>query len=57
MGLGLGTVIMVYGVYRMVQPFLREAREQGREKETHPPPIKTEMSISAMTKKGKEGKS
>jgi hypothetical protein len=26
-GLGVGTVIMVYGVYRMVRPFLQEARE------------------------------
>ena len=56
-GLGLGTVIMVYGVYRMVRPFLEEAREEGREKETHPPAVKTEMSISIRTKKGKEGKS
>jgi len=29
-GLGVGTLIMVYGVYRMVRPFLQEAkREQG----------------------------
>jgi len=27
-GLGVGTVIMIYGVYRMVRPFLQEAREE-----------------------------
>jgi zinc transporter ZupT len=27
-GLGFGTVIMIYGVYRMVQPYLKEAREE-----------------------------
>lgn len=30
-GLGVGTVIMVYGVYRMVRPFLRETEEKGKE--------------------------
>jgi len=25
-GLGIGTVIMVYGVYQMVRPFLKEAK-------------------------------
>jgi hypothetical protein len=31
-GLGIGTVIMVYGVYQMVRPFLKEAKmtEKGR---------------------------
>jgi hypothetical protein len=30
-GLGIGTIIMVYGVYQMVRPFLKEAatREKG----------------------------
>lgn len=27
-GLGIGTVIMIYGVYRMVKPFLDEAKEK-----------------------------
>lgn len=42
-GLGVGTVVMVYGVYRMVMPFWREAREvkekgqSGREKEEKEP--------------------
>jgi hypothetical protein len=30
-GLGVGTVVMVYGVYRMVQPFLRETEKEGKE--------------------------
>jgi zinc transporter ZupT len=42
-GLGVGTVVMVYGVYRMVLPFWREARElkekgqSGRGKEDKEP--------------------
>jgi len=27
-GLGLGTIIMIYGVYRMVRPFLKEAEKE-----------------------------
>ena len=27
-GLGVGTVIMVYGVYRMVRPFLPETKQE-----------------------------
>jgi len=27
-GLGLGTVVMVYGVYRMVKPFMEEAKKE-----------------------------
>ena len=29
-GLGIGTVIMVYGVYQMVRPFLKEAGTKGK---------------------------
>jgi hypothetical protein len=29
-GLGIGTVIMVYGVYQMVRPFLKEAKMVGK---------------------------
>ena len=31
-GLGIGTVIMVYGVYQMVRPFLKEDKMAGKEK-------------------------
>ena len=30
-GLGIGTIIMVYGVYQMVRPFLKEAKIAGKE--------------------------
>jgi len=30
-GLGIGTVIMVYGVYQMLRPFLKEAKTAGKE--------------------------
>ena len=30
-GLGIGTVIMVYGVYRMVRPVLQEAKEKAEQ--------------------------
>lgn len=29
-GLGVGTIIMAYGVYRMVKPFLEEARKERK---------------------------
>jgi hypothetical protein len=32
-GLGVGTVIMVYGVYQMVLPFWREARKVKKDKQ------------------------
>jgi hypothetical protein len=32
-GLGIGTLIMVYGVYRMVQPFLEEARGETEKRD------------------------
>ena len=31
-GLGIGTVVMVYGVYQMVRPFLKEAKMTGKER-------------------------
>ena len=36
-GLGVGTVIMVYGVYRMVRPFLQEAKKEGRQEQLRGP--------------------
>jgi hypothetical protein len=35
-GLGIGTVIMIYGVYRIVKPFLDEAKEKTRQGEALP---------------------
>ena len=53
-GLGVGTVIMVYGVYRMVQPFLRETEKE--EKENHPsrPTMSTTSMETRKQKKDKE---
>ena len=31
-GLAVGTIIMVYGVYQMVRPFLKEDKTTGKEK-------------------------
>jgi hypothetical protein len=36
-GLGVGTVIMVYGVYRMVRPFLQEAKTEGKDDQVRRP--------------------
>ncbi len=30
-GLAVGTTVMIYGVYRMVRPFLQEAKGKGNE--------------------------
>lgn len=27
-GLGVGTIVMIYGVYRMVKPFMEEAKKE-----------------------------
>jgi len=37
-GLGLGTVLMFVGVYRMVQPYLKEAETQKNQKLEKPNP-------------------
>jgi hypothetical protein len=52
-GLGVGTVIMVYGVYRMVQPFLRESEQEGKEDQVSRPKMST---ISFLTRKQKKDK-
>lgn len=36
-GLGLGTIIMIYGVYHMVKPFLEQARKEGKEEQLSGP--------------------
>jgi len=55
-GLGIGTVIMVYGVYRMVRPFLQESKREAKEEETLPRLVRIVMSIGAKRVKEKEGK-
>lgn len=53
-GLGIGTVIMVYGVYRMVRPFLQEARKDGKEEQVLPPLIRLVTLLTSKQKKDKE---
>jgi len=52
-GLGIGTVIMVYGVYRMVRPFLQEAKREGKEDQISPP-ITRPVDLLTSKKKDKE---
>lgn len=55
-GLGIGTVIMVYGVYRMVQPFLEEAMGETKEEETLPWLVRIILSMGVKRNKEKKGK-
>ncbi|MEA3298469.1 MAG: AtpZ/AtpI family protein [Chloroflexota bacterium] len=50
-GLALGTIIMAYGVYRMMKPFFRQAKEEGREDQLYRPMKK----LFEMTSREKEG--
>jgi hypothetical protein len=52
-GLGVGTVVMVYGVYRMVRPFLRESEQKGKEDQVSRPRMST---ISLLTREQKRDK-
>jgi len=52
-GLGIGTVIMVYGVYRMVRPFLQEPKREGK-KDQISPPITRPVDLLTSKKKDKE---
>jgi hypothetical protein len=53
-GLGVGTVIMVYGVYRMVRPFLQEAKTEGKEAQVRPPLARLAALLTSTRKKDKE---
>lgn len=53
-GLGIGTVIMVYGVYRMVRPFLQEAKREGKEDQISPPITKSTALLNSKQEKDKE---
>jgi hypothetical protein len=53
-GLGVGTVIMVYGVYRMVRPFIRESKQQGKENQLGRPIMTTIGVLTGKRKKDKE---
>jgi len=53
-GLGVGTVIMVYGVYRMVRPFLRESDQEVKENQFSRPKMSTIDLLMRKQKKDKE---
>lgn len=55
-GLGIGTVIMVYGVYRIVKPFLDEAKEKTRQEEALPRLVRIMTSKSKKRNKEAGGK-
>jgi hypothetical protein len=55
-GFGIGTVIMVYGVYRIVKPFLDEAKEKTKKGETVPHPVRIVTSKSEKQNKETEDK-
>ena len=52
-GLGVGTVIMVYGVYRMVRPFLQEAKREEKKEQVRPPITKSTTLLNSKQKKDK----
>lgn len=53
-GLGIGTVIMVYGVYQMVRPFLQEAKRQEKREQVRPSITKSATSLNSGQKKDKK---
>jgi hypothetical protein len=53
-GLGLGTVIMVYGVYRMVRPFLRQVETQGEEENARLPLARLADLLTSRRRKDRE---
>lgn len=52
-GLGIGTVIMVYGVYRMVRPFLQEAKREEKKDQVRPPITRPVDLLTSKEKKDK----
>ncbi len=55
-GLGVGTLIMVYGVYHMVKPFLEEAKREEKEERLRGPARILSNLTSPSRKKDKEPK-
>jgi len=53
-GLGLGTIIMIYGVYRMVKPFMEEAKKEGQEEQLHGPAKMLSSLVSSKQKEDEE---
>ncbi len=55
-GLGVGTIIMIYGVYLMVKPFLEEAKKEGKERQLRGPAKMFSKLASSRQEKDKEQK-
>ncbi len=55
-GLGVGTVIMIYGVYVMVRPFLQEAKREEKEEQLRGPARMFANLTSSNRKRNKEQK-
>jgi len=53
-GLGVGTMIMVYGVYRMLRPFLEEAEWDQRDRQQIRQPVRMFLNLLLKQKKGGE---
>jgi len=53
-GLGIGTVIMVYGVYQMLRPFLKENKMVGKESHVTQKRTKRTTLINSGQKRGKK---
>jgi len=53
-GLGIGTVIMVYGVYQMLRPFLKEAKREGKENRVRQKRAKSATLLNSRQEKDKE---
>jgi len=51
-GLGIGTIIMVYGVYRMLRPFLQEFKWDEKDKEQIRQPMRMLLNLFLKQKKG-----
>lgn len=53
-GLGLGTIMMIYGVYRMVKPFMEEAKKEGQEEQLRGPAKILSRLTSSKQKRNEE---
>jgi len=53
-GLGIGTIIMVYGVYQMLRPFLKEAKREGKESRVRQKRAKSATLLNSRQEKDKE---
>ena len=53
-GLAVGTIIMVYGVYQMLRPFLKEAKREEKESQVDQKRAKSTTLLNSGQKKDKK---